>query len=192
MANPSPQHTPTDGLGTAVAITLLGLGPVLTKVGSQVALSPGNRVGGHQYAVSLSVAGVPTAPVVYSSVTIQPLVVDISGLTFTSAISNINTGALSNKVKARVYESPANGVTGKEIVYLTTNNLGVASQDTFTLTAINPGQAIVEFYFPAFDGQVTATSPSYGANNPASVESDAGVASDGDFIYSQVMVTVGA
>ena len=155
-------------------------------------MSPGNRIGGHQYAVSLSVASVPTAPVVYSSVTIQPLVVDIAGLTFTSAISNANTGALTNKVKARVYESPANGVTGKEIVYLTTNNLGVASQDTFTLTAINPGQAIVEFYFPAFDGLTTASSPSYGANEPASVASDAGVASDGDFIYSQVIVTVGA
>ena len=190
MANAN--DNPTDGLGTAAAIILRGSGPVLTKVGSQVALSPGNRIGGHQYAVSLSVAGVGVVPIVYTTVNIRPEVVDISGLTFVSAIKNVNSQALTNKVKARVYESPANGLTGTEIVYLTTNNLGVASQDTFQLTAMNPGQCIVEFYFPAFDGQATLATQVTAASEllPNSVLSDNGAASDGDFIYSQVIVTV--
>src|ERR1035441_1665663 len=100
MANPNPQHTPTDGLGTAVVVTLTDAAAKLTKVGSSVALSPGNRIGGHQYALTLSVTGVGAE----ASDVLVGVVVDVKGLTFASGNGNV--------VKYRVYESPASGKTG--------------------------------------------------------------------------------
>ena len=138
MANPSPQHTPTDGLGTAAYVVLSCDAPsALTKVGSSVALSPGNRVGGNQYALTLSVAG--TGAPIYQSVNINPLVVDAKGTTFSSGNGN--------KAKGRVY--PAGNIgQGTEIVYVV--NQG-GPLNLITLTANKVGQAIVEVYFPTFD-----------------------------------------
>jgi|SRR5208337_452848 len=176
MANPNPQHTPTDGLGTAAFMTLTCSSPTaLTKVGSSVALSPGNRVGGNQYALTLSVAG--TGAPIYSTVTIVPLVVDVKGNTFTSGNGNVPKG--------RVYPS-GNTAQGTEGVYVV--NQGVPNW--ITLTANKVGQYVVEVYFPFADGPTTVSNPNYGANLPADVISDLSVASDGDFIYAQILVTV--
>ena len=86
--NPNPQHNPTDGLGVGAYVTLLdnNSGPSkLTKVGSQVALSPGNAVGGTQYACTLSVGGLPNGTA--QTCQLVPLIVDVKGNTY----SAINT-----------------------------------------------------------------------------------------------------
>jgi hypothetical protein len=139
MANPNPQHNPTDGLGTAVAITLTDSAAKMTKVGSQVALSPGNRIGGHQYALTMSVTGVGAE----ATEKLVGVVVDVKGLTFASGNGNV--------VKYRVYESPANGAnSGKEIVNVT-NSAQNPIANSCDMIALNVGQAIVEAYFPSFD-----------------------------------------
>lgn len=156
MANPSPQHNPTDGKGTAVAIVLSDAAAKMTKVGSQVALSPGNRIGGHQYALTMSVAG-GANPFVPSTDHITPLVVDILGLTFTTGNGNV--------VKWRAYESPASGAnSGKEIANVTGEPDGGCD-----ILALNPGQCIVEAYFPTFDNSEGTYA---------------------EFIYSQIILTV--
>lgn len=71
MANPSPQHTPTDGLGTVNRINLSGTG--VTAI-----------VAGAQYQVSLSLTGTTT-------VALTATLKDIAGSTFTSGNSNTVT-----------------------------------------------------------------------------------------------------
>lgn len=68
MANPAPQHTPTDGLGTPSLINVSGTG--VTAI-----------VAGHQYQVTLSLSGTNT-------VTLTATLKDVGGNTFTSGNSN--------------------------------------------------------------------------------------------------------
>lgn len=142
MANPNPQHNPTDGLGTAAYVTLTDSAAKLTKVGSQVTLSPGNRVGGNQYALTMSVAG-GANPFIPATDKLVGVVVDVKGNTFSSGNGNV--------VKYRVYESPANGAnSGKEIVNVT-NSPQNPIANSCDMIALNVGQAIVEAYYPTFD-----------------------------------------
>lgn len=71
MANPSPQHNPTDGIGTAVKIALSGTGLVTI-------------VAAREYSVPLSLTGTTTVAV---TATVQ----DAAGTTFSSGNSNVVT-----------------------------------------------------------------------------------------------------
>lgn len=125
MANPQPQHVPTDGLGTAAQITISG-----TNV---TTLTPG-RV----YSVPLNVSGAPNP----ASVALTAAVKDLAGTAFTSGNANSVTWQSS---------TPA-----------------VATVAAGTVTAVAPGQTIIEARFPTFDNI------------------------DGvDFIYVQIIVQVG-
>lgn len=81
MANPSPQHTPTDGLGTAAQITLTSNGTggsVLTTI-----------VAGREYSTAYSVSGATINSVAYQTGnTITATVKDIGGTSFSSGNSN--------------------------------------------------------------------------------------------------------
>jgi hypothetical protein len=154
MANAD--HNPTDGLGTAAYVTLTDGAAVMTKVGSQVALSPGNKVGGNQYALTLSIAGSAKAGFAPTSDTLVGVVVDVKGNTFTTGNGNV--------VKFRAYESPASGKTNN--IVNVTNNGQAPVANSCTLAPVTVGQAIVEAYFPTFDGTGT------------------------EYIYAQVIVTV--
>lgn len=68
MANPNPQHNPTDGLGTVDRINLSGTG--VTTI-----------VAGAQYSVTLSLGGTNT-------VALTAILKDIAGTTFTSGNGN--------------------------------------------------------------------------------------------------------
>lgn len=68
MANPSPQHNPTDGLGTAVKIALSGTG--LTTI-----------VAAREYSASLSLGGT-------STIALTATVQDNAGNTFASGNGN--------------------------------------------------------------------------------------------------------
>lgn len=68
MANPNPQHNPTDGLGTVDRINLSGTG--VTTI-----------VAGAQYSVTLSLGGTNT-------VALTATLKDIAGTTFTSGNGN--------------------------------------------------------------------------------------------------------
>lgn len=82
MANPSPQHNPTDGLGTAAQITLTGTGV-------------STLVAGHLYSVSLSLSGT-------STVALTAAVKDIGGTGFTTGNANSVTWFSGNAYVATV------------------------------------------------------------------------------------------
>lgn len=102
MANPSPQHNPTDGLGTADVITLAGTGVTL--------LTPG------VYQVSLNVSASPNP----SSVAITSTVKDVAGTTFTSGNSNTVAGKSYNTNVATVAAGTITAVArGQAVVEFT-------------------------------------------------------------------------
>ena len=151
--NPNPQHNPTDGLGVGAYVTLLdnNTGPSkLTKVGSQVALSPGNAVGGTQYAVTLSVAGLPNGTA--QTCQLVPLIVDVKGNTY-SAINTPTYKGYGTPPNSPWYNpKPYSDTTSTSPAY----NANVATVSSSGLiTAVAPGQIIVEVQFPTFDDVMT-------------------------------------
>jgi len=171
MANPNPQHTPTDGLGVAAIVTLAGTG--LAKVGSQVALSAGVTPGGHQYALtlSLSAAGGHAA-----TCQLTTTIVDVLG----------NTYSPVNSPTYKSYGDPANEAGSPPSWYRPSNFTdGTVSYDpnvasvssSGLITSRHVGQCIVEVQFPTFD-------------NVQSPETDADTGDPKDMIYSQIIVTV--
>jgi hypothetical protein len=162
MANPSPQHNPTDGLGVAAIVTLSGTG--ITKVGSQVALSAGTTPGGTQYALSMNVGGSPNAATCQLTV----VLVDVKG----------NTYSPSGTVVYKSYNDPT-GAFYKPSNFGSYSALVASVSGSGLITALNPGQAIISVQFPTFD-------------NVQSPETDADTGNPKDMIYSQIIVTVGA
>lgn len=96
MANPSPQHTPTDGLGTATQITLTSNGANGSVLNTIVA--------GRLYSVNLSVSGATINSVVYQT-----------GNTLTAAIKDIGGNAFAsgngNAISFRSYDTSRVTVT---------------------------------------------------------------------------------
>jgi hypothetical protein len=172
--NPNPQHNPTDGLGVAAYVTMLG-SPALTKVGSQQTLSPGNRVGGTQYALTLSLTGAPS-----NTCQLAVLVVDVKGNTYSA--NNVPVYKSYGDAKNAAGSPPAwyhtsNGTSGG-ITGNTSYDANVASVSSSGLiTARAVGQCIVEVQFPTFD-------------NVQTPETDANTGNPKDMIYSQIIVTV--
>jgi hypothetical protein len=81
MANPSPQHTPTDGLGTATQITLTSNG----AAGSALTTIAAGRL----YSSAVSVSGATINGTAYSTgFTLTAAVKDVGGNAFTSGNSN--------------------------------------------------------------------------------------------------------
>lgn len=97
MANPSPQHNPTDGLGTVNRINLTGTG-VTTIVAGQV------------YAVPLALSGTTT-------VALTAILKDIAGTTFTTGNGNSVTWKSYNTNVATVSAGTVTAVAkGQAIV----------------------------------------------------------------------------
>ena len=169
MANPSPAHNPTDGLGSAVVVIVAGTG--ITKVGNQVALSAGTTTGGHQYALSLNVGGTPNPATCQLTVTL----VDVKGNTYS---------ALVNAVTYKSYNDPVGAFYNPSLIVLNNTSpkysaLVASVSASGLITALNPGQAIIEVQFPCFD-------------EVQSPETDSDTGNPKDMIYSQIICTVGA
>lgn len=95
MGNPSPQHNPTDGLGTAVKLALSGTGIT--------------QVVGNVYKVTLSLGGT-------STVSVTTTVQDVGGNTFTSGNSNSATLVSRNTYVATVSGSTVTAVHQGQVV----------------------------------------------------------------------------
>lgn len=147
MANPSPQHNPTDGLGTATQITLTAAAQALTTV-----------IAGRVYTVTLSVSATGFA----SSTTLTATIKDVGGSAFTSGNGNA--------VSYKSYNNPSAGAPSwLHLSQFAGYAADVASVSTpaGVITALAPGQAVIEAKFPTFD------------------------TTDGvDFVYVHVIVTV--
>lgn len=178
--NPSPQPTPTTGLGVAAYITLAGgtgasalanpSGGTLTHPGSNgtngqgIGATAGGVFPNAQYEITLSVSGTGTyetaAVLTATLVDVQNNPYDPSDLDQFTAISYNNPSAGSPSWY-RPSPGTSGGTTGN-----TTYDADVASivaagisgsTSSITITALNPGQAICEVAFATFDNTLGNT-----------------------------------
>jgi hypothetical protein len=166
--NPSPQHTPTDGLGVAAYIQLSG------SSGSSVIEAPGTAFPGQgngaspsgtkpvaQYGLTLSVSA---AGGYASSLAVTADLVDAqnnpyipSDLDQFVAVSYNNPSAGSPS-----WYRPSPGSSGGSLAYnadvASASAAGISgSTSSVTITALHPGQAIVEVAFATFDNTLGNT-----------------------------------
>jgi hypothetical protein len=142
MANPNPQHNPTDGLGVAAVVLVSGTG--VTKVGNQTATSAGTTPGGHQYALSMNIGGTPAAATCQLTTTIT----DVKGTTY----STVGSPVYKAYCPASAPAHPA--TVGSPDLVATVSGSGL-------ITAVAKGVVIVEVQFPTYDnteGADTTTS----------------------------------
>jgi hypothetical protein len=187
MSNPNPQHNPTDGLGVAAYVTLSGSsgssvientsgGANKTDGGNGQGIGAGTAASGTkpvaQYSLTLSVAA---AGGFASSLAVTAALKDVANSAY-SPVGNIVTKSYSNpSAGSPAWYNPSNFTGYTADVASVTESTVSAGNEVFTITALAPGQAIIECQFPTFDntdGDDTNT------GNPR------------DMIYVQVVVTV--
>jgi hypothetical protein len=187
----------TTGLGVAAYIQLAGgtgasaltntSGGSLTHPGSNggngqgIGATAGGVFPVAQYAITLSVSGTgtyeTTADLVASLVDAQNNPYDPSDLDQFTSVSYNNPSQGSP-----AWYNPSNFAGYNPNVASTTASGISGSTSTVAITALNPGQAIVEVCFATFDNTLGAANPAAGANT---VESQPLMK-----IYVQVVVTV--
>lgn len=208
MANPNPQHNPTDGLNVAAYVQLTGTNlsnrangglTVATEAtandttglngqGFGAVGNIANRPNA-QYELVLSLAGKTYGGTVYAN-TCQLTVVlkDVAGTTYTPVGSPVyfSSADPANKAGAApAWYSPSN-FAGYD-----PNVASVSSSGLITARAL--GQAIIEVQFPTFDN--TLSSPQAGGTYPANTPGTSGTATPqqsnpNEMIYAQVVVNV--
>lgn len=187
MANPNPQPTPTNGLGVAAYVTLSGSSgsSVITNSsgGSNKSngnngqgIGPGTAASGSfpvaQYALTLSVSA---AGGYASSLAVTAALKDVSNSAYTP-VGTIEAKSYNNpSAGSPAWYRPSNFAGYSADVASVTDSSASAGSEVFTITALNPGQAIVECQFPTFDN---ANGDDANTDNPK------------DMIYVQVVVTV--
>lgn len=186
MANPNPQHNPTDGLGVAAFVQLTGTN-LTNRSGGSLA-HPGSNGGNGQGigATASSGSGAGTFPVAQYALT-QSLSA-AGGFAATTQLAVVLKDVQNNTYSptgSPVYKSYNNpGVSGTPAWYKPSN--GTAGPNTYNpnvasvsgsglITALAVGQAIIEVQFPTFDN---TEGDSSGTGDPF------------DMIYAQIVVTV--
>jgi hypothetical protein len=195
MANPNPQHTPTDGLGVAAYVTLSGSNgsSVITNSSGGSNKSNGNNGQG----IGPGTAASGAFPVAQYALTLSVSAAGgyASSLAVTAALKDVSNSAYTpvGNIVAKSYNNPS---AGSPSWYRPSNFAGYsadvasvaeasvsAGNEVFTITALNPGQAIVECAFPTFDN--TLGNQASGQMNPSPEQLNPLMA-----IYVQVVVTV--
>ena len=196
MANPNPQHTPTDGLGVAAYVTLSGSsgssviynssgGANQSNGNNGQGIGPGTAATGTepvaQYALTLSVGangGYETSLVCLAKL------VDVANSQYTPVNSIVVKSYNNPSAGSPAWYKPSNfaGYSADVASVSDTASISVGSE-SFVITALNPGQAIIEVLFPTFDNNLgnqtgDTVNPNVEAYNPLMA------------IYVQVVVTV--
>lgn len=187
MANPNPQHTPTDGLGVAAYVTLSGSsgssvitnssgGSNKSQGSNGQGIGPGTAASGSfpvaQYALTLSVSA---AGGYASSLAVTATLEDVANNSYTP-VGSIEAKSYNNpSAGSPSWYRPSNFAGYSADVASVTDTSASAGNEVFTITALNPGQAIVECQFPTFDN---TNGDDSNTDNPK------------DMIYVQVVVTV--
>lgn len=188
MSNPNPQHVPTDGLDVAAYVTLSGSngssviynssgGADKSNGNNGQGIGPGTAASGSfpvaQYSLTLSVSasgGYETSLVCLAKL------VDVSNSQYTPVNSIVVKSYNNPSAGSPAWYRPSNfaGYSADVASVSDTASISVGSE-SFVITALNPGQAIIEVQFPTFD-------------NTNGDDSDTG--NPKDMIYVQVVVTV--
>lgn len=198
MANPNPQHVPTDGLGVAAYVQVTGTN-ITNTAGGQGKAQGTTGVGALGQGVG---AGAPTSgvfPVAQYALTLSLSAATVNGVTYadtcqlTTVLKDVknNTYTTANTANI-VYKSyndpaagspswyrPSNGISGNgllanQVAY----NANVASvSSTGLITGLVKGQAVIEVQFPTFDDVMTPEDNTE-TGNPTMM------------VYCQILVTV--
>ena len=166
MANPNPQHNPTDGLNVAAYVHVTGtnltnrsgggltVATEATYAGTSSANGQGYGAIGNvanrpnfQYALTLSLSSKLIAGVQYSNAcTLTTVITDVAGTTYTPVGSPTYRTLCTQSAPSRP------GTTGSPDI--------IATCSGAVITAVAIGQVILEVEFPTFD-QVDAVGETY-------------------------------
>ena len=191
MANPNPQHTPTDGLGVAAYVQVTGTNVVNNSggagsaqgtqgfpLGQGIGAAPSSHHPNAQYELTLSLSAATVNGVAYAATCqLTTVIKDVANTTYTPVGSPVY----------RSYGDPANKAGAAPAWYHPSNISGydpnVASVSSSGLvTARHAGQTIVEVAFPTFDNTL---------GNAGNTSGDAGMAGEPIMmIYCQIVVNV--
>jgi hypothetical protein len=172
---------PTTGLSTPVYITLAGTG--LTVTPTSAVTTPNS--GPYNVTLSVSAAGGKA-----SSVVVTPTLVDVSNASQSATVANWTYRSYNDPqiTEASIYTGSLNGanIAPKPTSTAKIASVGASGASTVTVTALNPGQAIVEINYPSF-GNSGGTTSQGNLGGPS-----AGTAVPTNAIGTQLIVTVNA
>lgn len=174
MANPIPQHNPTDGLGVAayVHVSGTGIGATSQLPGQGNGASSSGVLPNAQYSLLLNVSGSPNP----STCQLTATAVDAKNNAYSTVNSFVYKSYNYPLAGSPAWYNPKRGSsTGNSVSNYNDNVASVSSSGL--ITAVAPGQAIIEIEFPVFDNTL-GNQPNTG--NPY------------EMIYAQVIVQVGA
>lgn len=173
MANPNPQHNPTDGLDVAAYVHVTGTGITNTSGGAnktQGSSASTNPYGGQGIGAGTSASG--TKPV--AQYALQLSLAAAGGLAATCQLTVVlkdvinATYSTSNtaNIKYKSYNNPDAGTP----TWYNPDNYGSYTADIASvsssglITALAVGQAIIEVQFPTFDDVMTPQTDSNTGN----------------------------
>jgi hypothetical protein len=174
MANPTPQHNPTDGLGVAayVHVTGSGVGSIgATFSGQGNGASSSGVLPNAQYGLILSLSSAGgksnTCQLTASAVDAKNNAYSTVGSFVYKSYNNPSNGSPS------WYKPSRGSSTGNSVSNYNDNVASVSSSGL--ITAIAVGQAIIEVQFPTFDN---------------TIGNDANTGNPDEMIYAQIVVEV--
>lgn len=195
MANPNPQHTPTDGKGVAAYVQVTGTNITNcasggTTVATEATPNDTRGLNGQgygavastnhpvaQYALTLSLASKTYGGTVYSNTCqLTTVLKDVTNTTYTPVGSPVYKSYNDPLASSPAWYRPSRGTAGPE-----TYNENVASVSSSGLiTAIAAGSAVIEVQFPTFDFVAASNDP-----EPTQASGDPVM-----MIYCQILVSV--
>jgi hypothetical protein len=196
MANPNPQHNPTDGLAVAAYVQVtggdagnqltnlsLGAAKVQGTTGAPLGQGIGAGMGSTnhpqaQYHLTLSLAHNLVNGVQYiATCQLTTVIKDVANTTYTPRIGSPVYKSYGDPVGA--WYNPSNGISGNGLLanQVAYSALVASVSLTGLITALHVGQCIVEVQFPVFDNVMTP-------------ETDHDTADPTQMIYAQIVVDV--
>jgi len=164
MANPNPQHNPTDGLAVAAYVQVTGTnvtnnsggagaaqGTVGFPLGQGIGAAPSTKHPVAQYELTLSLGSKTVNGVVYSNTCqLTTVVKDVANTTYSPVNSPVYK-SYGNPVGG--FYNPSNAVSGNGLLanQVAYSALTASVSAGGLVTALHVGQTIVDVQFPVFD-----------------------------------------
>jgi len=189
MANPNPQHNPTDGLAVAAYVQVTGTnvvnssggvgaaqGTTGTPLGQGISAVASTKHPNADYELTLSLGSKTVNGVAYSNTCqLTTVIKDVANTTYTPRIGSPVYKSYGNPTGAFYNPSNAlsgNGLLANQVAY---SALTASVSASGLVTGLHIGQTVIEVLFPIFDNTL-GNEPTMG--NPQ------------EMIYNQITVNV--
>jgi hypothetical protein len=165
MANPNPQHNPTDGLAVAAYVQVTGTnitnnsggvgaaqGTVGFPLGQGIGAASSTKHPVAQYQLTLSLGSKTVNGVAYSNTCqLTTIVKDVANTTYTPRIGSPVYKSYGNPVGA--FYNPSNGISGNGLLanQVAYSALTASVSAGGLVTGLHVGQTIIGVQFPVFD-----------------------------------------